>query len=91
MTSILSTLLYLLTLLTPAAAAAAPATPPDQASRPLAGFHAIVIEDGIDLFLRQGPAAVAVKADTADDRVHIRTTVEDRVLRVHCESPGWGA
>jgi hypothetical protein len=56
--------------------------------RNVKGFHGIKISGGIDLFLTQGPEAVAVSASNTDYRDRIKTVVEDGVLKIYLDN-GW--
>jgi hypothetical protein len=53
--------------------------------RNVSGFHAIKISGGIDLYLSQGEEAVAISATDMDVRNHIKTIVEDGVLKIYLE------
>ena len=55
-------------------------------------FHAIDIQDGIDLYLTQGnEEAVAVSASTEEYRDKIKVEVSDGVLKIYFEKQGnWG-
>lgn len=50
--------------------------------RNVAGFHAIEVSGGIDLFLSQGEEAVAVSASQTEYRDKIITEVKDGVLKI---------
>jgi hypothetical protein len=50
--------------------------------RNMAGFHAIEVSGGIDLYLSQGEEAVAVSAAKAEYRDKIITEVKDGVLKI---------
>ncbi len=60
---------------------------PNVESRPVAAFHAIQVSSSFDVILTQGPqASVAVSASDREDVAHIRTTVENGVLKIGFES-----
>lgn len=60
---------------------------PNAEKRPVAGFHAIQLAGGIDLFLSQGnEEGVAVSASQKEFRDKIITVVEDGVLKIFYES-----
>ena len=46
------------------------------------GFHAIKVSGGIDLYLSQGDEAVAVSAKDKETANHIKTEVENGVLKI---------
>jgi hypothetical protein len=50
--------------------------------RSVGSFTAISVSGGVDLFLSYGDEAVAVSAKDAEVRSHIRTVVEDGVLKI---------
>lgn len=55
--------------------------------RSVGSFHAIVVSDGIDLFLSQGNETVAVSASETKFRDRIHTEVKDGVLKIWYENP----
>lgn len=55
---------------------------PNAQNRNLSGFHAITVEDGIDLYLSQGDEAVAVSASETKYRDKIQTEVVNGVLKI---------
>jgi putative autotransporter adhesin-like protein len=58
--------------------------------RNVSGFHAIRISGGIDLYLNQGgDEAVAISASDPEVRDHIRTEVENGVLKIYLENKDW--
>jgi Putative auto-transporter adhesin, head GIN domain len=63
-------------------------------SRNVKGFHAIRVSGGIDLYLSQGPEAVAVSASKEEYRDKIETVVENGVLKIYLQNTGshmiWG-
>lgn len=61
--------------------------------RSVAGFHAIHISSGIDLYFSQGDEAVAVSAASISDRDRIKTKVSGGVLMVYMDDNGmhWGS
>ncbi|HMH34308.1 MAG TPA: head GIN domain-containing protein [Puia sp.] len=63
-------------------------------SRDVRGFHAVRISGGIDLYLSQGPEAVAVSASRNEYRDQIQTVVENGVLKIYLQNTGshmiWG-
>jgi hypothetical protein len=54
-------------------------------SRPVPTFHGVEVSDGIDLYLSQGPASVAITAASENIRRHMITEVVDGILRIHLE------
>ncbi len=59
-------------------------------TRNVKGFHGIKVSGGIDLYLSQGPEAVAISANDLDVRDHIKTEVENGILKIYLESrDGW--
>jgi len=58
--------------------------------RNVAGFHAIRISGGIDLYFSQGDEAVAVSAAEISDRDKIVTEVVNGVLKIYMDSHNWG-
>jgi hypothetical protein len=63
--------------------------------RNVAGFHAIEVSGGIDLYLSQGEEAVAVSAAKTEYRDKIITEVKDGVLKIwfdwkHSSKFDWG-
>ncbi len=54
--------------------------------RNVSGFHAIKISGGIDLYLSQGDETVVISASDLDVRDHIKTVVEDGVLKIYMEN-----
>jgi len=58
--------------------------------RNVAGFHAIRISGGIDLYFSQGDEAVAVSAASTSDRDKIVTEVVNGVLKIYMDSHNWG-
>ncbi|MHA4845288.1 head GIN domain-containing protein [Flavitalea antarctica] len=64
---------------------------PNVEVRPLTGFNSIKVSNAIDLYLSQGDEeAVAVSADKVAWRNHIKTSVQDGVLRIYYENTGDG-
>jgi len=63
---------------------------PNVEVRALKGFNSIKISNAIDLYLSQGEEAVAVSADKAAWRDHIKTAVEGGVLKIWYENTGDG-
>ncbi|HXL57328.1 MAG TPA: head GIN domain-containing protein [Chitinophagaceae bacterium] len=61
---------------------------PNAVTRNVSSFHAIEIEDGIDLYLTQGNEALAVSAINEEVRNKITTKVEDGILKIYCSRPG---
>ena len=62
-------------------------------ARSVHGFHAISISGGIDLYLTQGPEAVAISASREEYRDKIQTVVEAGVLKIFLRNTGsisWG-
>ena len=63
-------------------------------TRNLKGFHGIRIGSGIDLYLSQGPEAVAVSASKPEYRDKIQTVVENGILKIYLQNTGshliWG-
>jgi hypothetical protein len=58
--------------------------------RSVSGFHAISISGGIDLYLNQGgEEAVAISASDPEIRDHIRTRVENGVLKIYVDNKEW--
>jgi len=58
--------------------------------RVLGSFSAITISGGIDLYLSQGEEdGVAVSAAEINNRDHIKTTVNNGVLRIWYQNDGW--
>jgi len=53
--------------------------------RNVSGYHAIVVSDGIDLYLSTGEESVAVSASETKFRDRIRTEVKDGVLKIYYE------
>ncbi len=53
--------------------------------REASGFHAIHVSGGIDLYLSQGPEAVAVSASHKEDRDRIKTVIVNGVLMIYME------
>ena len=70
----------------------ASASAQERESRPLAGFDAVAIGGGIDLFLRQGTGFV-VEVEADDDAAEIVTEVRGKTLEIHRKSSfkffGW--
>ena len=63
---------------------------PNAQVRSVKGFHAIEVSNAIDLYLSQGDnEAVAVSAKDPKYRDHIKTVVEDGVLKISFDSDGW--
>lgn len=58
---------------------------PNVEVRKVAGFHAIEISGGIDLYLSNGNEAVAVSANNKEIRSHIKTEVKDGVLKIYSD------
>jgi len=64
---------------------------PNVEVRQLKGFNSIKVSNAIDLYLSQGTdEAVAVSADKVSLRNHIKTSVEDGVLKIWYENTGDG-
>lgn len=62
---------------------------PNAELRAVAGFHTIMIEDGIDLYLTQSESeSVAVSAIKAEHRSKIVTKVVDGVLKIYFNENG---
>jgi Putative auto-transporter adhesin, head GIN domain len=62
---------------------------PNAELRSVAGFHAIMVEDGIDLYLIQGKEeSVAVSANKDEYRAKIVTSVVDGVLKIYFNQNG---
>ena len=62
---------------------------PNAELRSVAGFHAIMVEDGIDLYLIQGKEeSVAVSANKDEYRSKIVTSVVDGVLKIYFNENG---
>lgn len=62
---------------------------PNVAKRPVEPFHAIIVSDGIDLYLSQGGQEVlAVSANEISLRDKIKTVVENGELKIYLEQ-GW--
>jgi hypothetical protein len=60
---------------------------PNAQSRTAAGFHAVKISHGIDLYITQGnEEAVAVSASSTNYRDKIKTEVENGVLKIYLEN-----
>jgi hypothetical protein len=63
-------------------------------TRNVKGFHGIRIGGGIDLYLSQGPEAVAVSASKPEYRDKIQTVVENGILKIYLQNTGshliWG-
>lgn len=58
--------------------------------RSVSGFHAIDVEDGIDLFITQGSEeALAVSANNLKYRDRIKTVVKNGVLRIYFDDEGF--
>src|SRR5882724_11945781 len=55
-------------------------------TRDVKGFHGIKVSGGIDLYLSQGDEAVAISASDLDVREHIRTEVEDGILKIYLDN-----
>lgn len=55
---------------------------PNAEVRNVKGFHAIEVSSGIDLYLSSGEEAVAVSAKDAEYRNHIKTVVDNGVLKI---------
>lgn len=62
---------------------------PNAELRNISGFHTIMIEDGIDLYLTQsGSESVAVSAIKSEHRAKIVTKVVDGVLKIYFNENG---
>jgi hypothetical protein len=62
---------------------------PNVVKRPVGSFHAIIVSDGIDLYLSQGGEEVlAVSANEAGLRDKIKTVVENGELKIYLDQ-GW--
>lgn len=62
---------------------------PNVVKRPVESFHAIIVSDGIDLYLSQGGQEVlAVSANEVGHRDRIKTVVENGELKIYLEQ-GW--
>ena len=60
---------------------------PNAEARTVSGFHGIKVATGIDLVIRQGSVeAVAVSASTKEYRDHIKTEVENGVLKIYFDT-----
>lgn len=58
--------------------------------RNVKGFHAIKVSTGIEVLLTQASTeAVAVSATYTEDREHIKTIVENGVLKIYFDNPDW--
>src|SRR4249919_1489636 len=57
-------------------------------TRNLKGFHGIRVSGGIDLYLSQGPEAVAISASSAEYREKIQTVVENGILKIYLQNTG---
>jgi hypothetical protein len=57
--------------------------------RSVGSFNAIAVSGGIDLYLSSGGEAVAVSAKDVETRNHIRTVVEDGVLKISLDGKGF--
>ena len=53
--------------------------------RTVSGFHGISVSGGIDLYVTEGDAAVAIDAKSAEAIKHIVTEVENGILKIHPE------
>src|SRR5688572_23588952 len=53
--------------------------------RNVSGYHAIHVSGGIDLYLSQGDESVAVSASETKFRDHIKTEVENGILKIYVE------
>ena len=63
---------------------------PNAQTRTASGFHAIKVSNGIHLYLVQGnEEAVAVSASDKQYRDHIRTEVENGVLKIYYDNDSW--
>ena len=59
---------------------------PNVVKRPVESFHAIIVSDGIDLYLSQGGQEVlAVSANEVSHRDRIKTVVENGELKIYLE------
>ena len=54
-------------------------------SRTVSGFHGVEISGGIDLYLSNGPEYVAISASGNNLRDHIKTEVENGILRIYLD------
>lgn len=62
---------------------------PNAQQRQVKGFHSIIVSHAIDLYLSQGDEdAVAVSASSGEYRDHIKTEVENGVLRISYDENG---
>jgi len=62
-------------------------------TRDVKGFHGVKVSGGIDLYLSQGNEAVAISASDLDVRDHIRTEVENGILKIYLDNRNglhWG-
>ncbi|MFI5154575.1 MAG: head GIN domain-containing protein [Chitinophagales bacterium] len=57
-------------------------------TRNLKGFHGIRVSGGIDLYLSQGPEAIAVSASTPEYREKIQTVIENGILKIYLKNTG---
>jgi len=55
-------------------------------TRDVKGFHGIHVSGGIDLYLSQGTDAVAISANDLDVRDHIKTVVENGILKIYLDN-----
>jgi len=58
---------------------------PNAELRSVKGFHAVEVSNGIDLYLSSGDEALAVSGSTSDYTAHIKTSVENGVLKIWYE------
>jgi hypothetical protein len=57
-------------------------------TRNVSGFHGVAVSGGIDLFLSAGPESVAITASNSSIRDHIKTEVENGILRIYMDHNG---
>lgn len=91
----MASLLAILALSLPAAAQTSAGTSASQ-PRAVSGYHAVAVQNGIDIRLHQGPEGVSVSAASPADRDRIKTVVDKGVLKIWFESDtlgrfGWGS
>jgi hypothetical protein len=61
----------------------------DRERRDLAGFDAIAVSSGIDLFVRQGPDHLVEVVSSGDDSDEILTEVNDGTLHIRLSRSAW--
>jgi len=52
-------------------------------TRKVPSFHGIAVSGGIDLYIGSGPESVSVSASSDDTRNHMKTEVENGILRIY--------